>query len=124
MPSLFRRRPPTNRAARRPLPPRPGRARSRPRLLALEDRINPVAITPEPAGFVGINPGHAVQFRQTTGAALNTVTDADALFAGTIPAAFTASDSGVAVINYADLVTSPAPQQNFGNDRDIRAVPG
>ncbi|MFY9571924.1 MAG: HYR domain-containing protein, partial [Blastocatellia bacterium] len=86
--------------------------------------VHAVAVTPEPAGSVGINPGHRVEFRKTTGAFLTNVTDADALFAGGIPSAFSSFDNGVAVINYSDFATNPSPpqQQNFGNDRDIRSA--
>src|SRR5437868_9548844 len=53
------------------------------RLEMLEDRTLPTTVSPLPAGEVGIDPGHLVEFRQASTAQLLTVEDADSLFNGT-----------------------------------------
>ncbi len=104
--------------------------RCRPGLERLEDRLTPTAVVAEPAGFVGITPGHVVEVRQANVGTFGTIDDvneAEALFAlapNDPSVAFSASDSGVLEIDYIDAATNPAPRGHFTVDRDIHDVPG
>ncbi|MBX7221996.1 MAG: hypothetical protein K1Y36_18740 [Blastocatellia bacterium] len=73
-------------------------------------------------GPVPPNSGFAVKVGQSSG--LLSFAGAVNLLNGTAPALFTAYDTGIGTINYADLAGSSAPVANFGNDRDIRQIPG
>jgi hypothetical protein len=106
---------------------RPQNRRSRVTLEVLEDRTVPAPVTPEPlTSTAGLPAGHVVEFLQST-AQVNNLQDADNLLAPTATTVrFRAFDTGIGVINYADTVVNKAPplSGDFGNDRDIRLVPG
>jgi uncharacterized repeat protein (TIGR01451 family) len=89
----------------------PGRPRCRPGVEALEDRVVPAPLTPEATGFVGIDPGHNVEFRKD-GIGLGSIPPAVALFqlptSGLSAQGF---DNGIPYIHYLD--TGSTANNNF-----------
>ncbi len=81
----------------------------------MEDRCVPAALTPEAAAYIGVNPGHNVEFRQANTNQGNTIAEAVTLFSQATPLTNTAVqsqafDNGVSVIRYVDTGGSG----NFG----------
>jgi uncharacterized repeat protein (TIGR01451 family) len=102
--------------------------RPRLRLEILEDRNLPAPVTPSAGVGNGAAAGNLVEVRQSTTPITN-IDDAQALLAPGAPnVKFTAFDdpAQATVINYADTVVNNAPplSGDFGNDRDIRKIPG
>lgn len=95
----------------------------RPQVEALEERALPsVTIMPETNGFVGVNPGHNVEFRKGPPGFISDTDDSlasvDSLFARLRTSAKViadATDNGVAVINYEDN----GGGNDFSSPRDV-----